>query len=202
MKFEDERVSQQTLNTAHLRHSDINTSTIGHVVPRHNDFQSDIKLILISSQVPDEYDLNVHEITISQEIRNPLNLEFHQVIRMHKVIDSLADIKDNWDGEGSKKPTKKTIATAKTLVKEFYIQINSSVFDWINPRIYNEQNGYISIEWQNQGRQIYFDIKDDDIEYTKMWKTIDAEGNTWRDSETDSVNMDSYIDLWKWLING
>ncbi len=193
---------QQTLNTTHLRHSSLNTSTIGHVVPIQSDFQGGFKLVLISHQVHDDYDLNVHGITISQETHNPLNLEFHQIIRMHKIIDSLSEIKDNWDGEGSKRPTNKTISTAKILVKEFYIHINSSIFHWINPRIYNEHNGYISVEWQNQGRQLYFDIKDDDVEYTKMWKTIDEEGNTWRDSETDCPNMDSCIDLWKWLING
>ncbi len=198
-------MQDQIVNTMHL---DPNISSIGHI-NRYKTLQSGLisqyaanKGYMLVVMYPDPYDIDSHDISIDQDINTSIKLEFHQIVEMHRAIDSLSTVKENWDGEGSKKPTDKTLSTAKDFAKQFYNKINSSIYGWIDPRIYNEQNGYVSIEWQNQDRQLYFDIKDNSLEYTKMWKTVDKKGDIWRDSETDFVYTDNYIHLWEWLING
>ena len=64
------------------------------------------------------------------------------------------------------------------------------------PVISYDQEGYINMVWRNGKHELYLDITEDDIEYTKIWGiNIDSE------MDIGVLNRDNYLTLWEWLFN-
>ena len=85
-------------------------------------------------------------------------------------------------------------------IKEFASYINHDIhhidmLDMVNIKI--DEDDYISIKWERDGRSLYFDIKDKCVYFTKLW---------FQDNQlisSDSILAEeNYRETWEWLING
>ena len=112
-------------------------------------------------------------------------------------FDVLAQREDNWDGNDSKKPTKKTLIHAENHIGEFYDSIITSGHPWHTPFISSDEDGFITAAWYIGDRELHIEIEENEIEYTKIWGT-----NHDMKMEIDMLNSNNFLTLWKWLLDG
>ena len=59
-----------------------------------------------------------------------------------------------------------------------------------------DEDDYISIKWERDGRSLYFEIKDECVYFTKLWfqdgRLISLDG---------TLTKDLYKETWKWIMN-
>ena len=112
-------------------------------------------------------------------------------------FDVLAQREDNWDGYDSKKPTELSLARAKHLMEELLDSIVSNGHLWLTPFISSDEDGDITVEWYEKGRQLHIQIGKNDMEYLQVWGTnIDTE------MYEDFLTPGDYLTLWEWLLHG
>ena len=113
-------------------------------------------------------------------------------------LDTVFRWSENWDDEDpeSEKPSEHAIDRAKQVVGEFLGAVNLAGHTCHAPVISYDQEGYINMVWRNGKHELYLDMTEDDIEYTKIWGiNIDSE------MDIGVLNRDNYLTLWEWLFN-
>ena len=126
--------------------------------------------------------------------------DFTQYLQRQAVLDQFAALtlqENNWDEYESKIPTDPILAHAKLLIEELLNSISSAGYLWITPFISTDEDGYITVEWHKGNRELHFDIEENEAEYTKI-----SGPNTNMKIQTDFLNRDDYLTLWKWLLDG
>ena len=85
-------------------------------------------------------------------------------------------------------------------IKDFASYINHDIhhidmLDMVDIKI--DEDDYISIKWERDGRSLYFEIKDKYVYFTKLWfqdgRLISSDG---------TLTKEIYKETWKWIING
>ena len=85
-------------------------------------------------------------------------------------------------------------------IKDFASYINHDIhyrdmLEMVDVKI--DEDDYISIKWERDGRSLYFEIKDESVYFTKLWfqdgRLISSDG---------TLTKEMYKDTWKWIING
>ena len=93
------------------------------------------------------------------------------------------------------------IQYAEHFIKDFASYINHDIFNYIDMLdmvdIKIDEDDYISIKWERDGRSLYFEIKDEYVYFTKLWfqdgRLISSDG---------TLTKEMYRETWKWIING
>ena len=89
------------------------------------------------------------------------------------------------------------IKYAEYFIKDFASYINHDIhyIDMLDIKI--DEDDYISIKWERDGRSLYFEIKDEYVYFTKLWfqdgRLISSDG---------TLTKEIYKETWKWIING
>lgn len=124
-------------------------------------------------------------------------IQFKQRLELSERFDLLAQRQDNWDGYESKKPTTLTLNHARHLMEELFNSIISEGYPWLTPFISSDEDGYITAEWYEKGRQLHIQIGENETEYLQVWGiNIDTE------MREGFLSHDNYLMLWEWLLNG
>ena len=105
---------------------------------------------------------------------------------------------DNWDGYGSKSPNNLSLDNARRLMNEFVDAIVSEGEVSLTPSlISSDEDGHITVEWHEEGRQLHLQIEEEEVDYIQVWgPNIDTE------MYVDTFHSKDYLTLWKWLIYG
>ena len=118
---------------------------------------------------------------------------------MSKCFDAIAQREDDWDEFESKKPLEVSLDRARCLMKKLLNTAISKGYSWRKPHpfISSDEDGYITVEWQGDGRRLSLRIEEEEVEYAKLWRI-----NTKRKVRTYSMRGDDCFEIWEWLING
>ena len=122
------------------------------------------------------------------------NLLLHQ--KVLRQIDELLTKEYDWDSIGYEKPNSKGIDYAKHIMSDFMFSINSAGYSLEEPVISNCENGGATIEWRENEKSLYLDIKHQSAKVTKVWK----EGKN-TIVRTDNLHERDYVSVWEWIIN-
>ena len=117
---------------------------------------------------------------------------------IEKSINDIVDIEFDWDGRGFEKPSKLTLSNALNIMNQLLEKVDSNGYLWFNPFIYSNEDGYVCIGWHNESQALHFHIKNDDMDYRKIWCSAN---NVKSGSKEGYLNSQNCISLWKWLIN-
>ena len=131
-------------------------------------------------------------------------------IKWHRLYTSLETLKDSHfvDSIISKfdtlyqyeDPPVDDIQYTEYFIKDFASYINHDIhyidmLDMVDIKI--NEDDYISIKWERDGRSLYFEIKDEYVYFTKLWfqdgRLISSDG---------TLTKEIYKETWKWIING
>lgn len=133
---------------------------------------------------------------IEQEGSNKTSTEYLHRREILDRFDVLAQREDNWDGHESKKPTQLTLDHAKFLMEDLSDTIISIEHPWITPFISSDEDGYVTVEWYKEERELHIQIGENEAEYLKVWGTnIDTE------MLEGFFSRDNYLTLWEWLLH-
>ena len=121
----------------------------------------------------------------------------HTLQEIEKSINDIVDIEFDWDGRGFEKPSKLSLTNAIKIVKELLKQVDSDDCLWFSPFAYSNEDGYVCIGWQNENRSLHFHTKNDDMDYRKIWGSVNSVKSG---SEEGHLNPQNCLSLWKWLI--
>ena len=97
-------------------------------------------------------------------------------------------------------PPDDDIQYTEYFIKDFASYINHDIhyidmLDMVDIKI--DEDDYISIKWERDGRSLYFEIKDEYVYFTKLWfqdsRLISSDG---------TLTKEIYKETWKWIING
>ena len=108
----------------------------------------------------------------------------------------LAQRENNWDGYGSKKPTELTLSHAENLIEELFDTIISAEHPWIPPFISSDEDGYVTVEWYEEERELHLLVGENEAEYLRVWGT-----NIDTNMDEGFLNRDNYLALWEWLFH-
>ncbi len=112
-------------------------------------------------------------------------------------FDVLAQRKDNWDGYESKKPYQTSLDHAKFLIEDLLDTIISAEHPWFTPFISSDEDGYVTVEWYEDERELHLLIGENEAEYLQVWGiNIDTEMHEGTFSHND------YLTHWEWLLHG
>ena len=124
----------------------------------------------------------------------PLDIQRCQILEQFDVI---AQREDNWDEYESKKPNKLSLNGAKHFMEEFLDTVVSEGHSWLTPLISSDEDGYITVEWYGEARQLHLQIEANAVVYIQVWgPNIDTEMNV------DVLHRKDYLTIWKWLLYG
>ena len=120
---------------------------------------------------------------------------------LSEISQRLADVaqrEDDWDGLESLKPNEISLNRARYIMEKL---LNSVFFEgkgelWVAPYICSDEDGYITVEWYGEERQLHLHIEEEEVEYITLEKT-----DTKRKTGGDTLPSDDCFELWKWLIN-
>lgn len=149
--------------------------------------------------------MNIREQRISAGLEFPnvtADLEpTGKSVNLSEISQRLADIaqrEDDWDGLESLKPNEISLNRARYIMEKLL----NSVFSegkgelWFAPYICSDEDGYITVEWYGEERQLHLHIEEEEVEYITLEKT-----NTKREMDGDTLPSDDCFELWKWLIS-
>ena len=115
---------------------------------------------------------------------------------MLERLDVIAQREDNWDGLGSLKPNKISLDRADCIMMKLLDSVISNRYEWIDPYICSDEDGYITVEWYGDERELHLRIEEDEIEYTHL-ESVDTKMK----AHVDTIGDDDCFALWKWLTN-
>ena len=110
-------------------------------------------------------------------------------------LEVIAQREDDWDGLGSMKPNEISLDRAGHIMVKLFDSIISDEDEWIEPYICSDENGYITVEWYGNERELHLRIEEREVEY------IEIEIDTEMRAHVDTISGDDCFALWKWLIN-
>ena len=114
-------------------------------------------------------------------------------------LDAVVRWREDWDGDEPEpeKPSAKAIDRAKQVVSQLLGAVISKGKPLHTPVISYDYDGYITMVWRNGKHELYLEITEDEIEYTKVWGiNIDSE------MDAGVPSKDNYLTLWEWLLDG
>ena len=111
-----------------------------------------------------------------------------------KRIDAISERPENWDEFGAEAPNKIAVSNSKKIIKDWISKVIYSGYTWKIPYISSDEEGFITLEWYNDNRQLHIEIGDIDSEYIKFERT-----DTGSKITDGSLDTDIYISLWKWI---
>ena len=126
-------------------------------------------------------------------------IEKHSISRLQiidKDLQLLSEIKDNSDNQGFKALSETTLNNAREIIKYLLERVDYEQCPWTEPFTYSDEFSYVSMEWHQENRALHFDIKENDMQYTRIWGRKDN-----MESETSNLSTHNCLSLWKWLIN-
>ena len=115
----------------------------------------------------------------------------HFVASIISKLDTLHQYED---------PPVDDIQYAEYFIKDFASYINHDIhhidmLDMVDVKI--DEDDYISIKLERDGRSLYFEIKDESVYFTKLWfqdgRLISSDG---------TLTKEIYKETWEWIING
>ena len=191
--------------------------------PHSIDLQEYVKLNPAQEELPGSYrnivfvfdsdrsiqpsrSLNLWNVFIdSEKYSGPYNISFTTENRIDstlqeikKSINDIVNIEFDWEGRGFEKPNELTLSNALNIMNQLLEKVDSNGYLWFNPFIYSNEDGYICIGWHNKNQALHFHIKNDNMDYRRIWYSAN---NVKSGSEEGHLNPDNCLSLWKWLIN-
>ena len=124
--------------------------------------------------------------------------EKHSISRLQTIdkhLQLLSEIKENSGDQGFKAPSETTLTNAREIMKHLLERLDYEQCPWPEPFTYSDEFSYVSMEWHQENRALHFDIKEDDMQYTRIWGRKDN-----IESETSNLSIHNCLSLWKWLI--
>ena len=128
------------------------------------------------------------------DLLNASNSENHETFFEDSMIPKL-DILNHYED-----PPVDDIQYTEHFIKDFasYIKHDIHHIDLLDMVVIKiDEDDYISMKWERDGRSLYFEIKDKHVYFTKLW---------FQDNQlisSDSIlTEDIYKETWKWIING
>lgn len=115
---------------------------------------------------------------------------------MLERLNAIAQREDNWDGLGSMKPNNINLYRAKYVMMKLLNSVIANGDKWIEPYICSDEDGYITVEWYGDERELHLRIEEDEVEYTEL-ESINSKIKT----HVNTVDGEDCFALWKWLIN-
>jgi hypothetical protein len=103
---------------------------------------------------------------------------------------------EDWDNEGSAKPSGRSILEAKRWIARMRIDATQTGKGWIEPHTLPDENGDVAFEWWNNERNLIVYILPDSIYYLQVWGP-DVESQM-IDGEVDKA--DDNRKIWLWLM--
>ncbi len=163
-------------------------------MPWEDQSYEDTNTLLVKPELSESVNTTVN---IGQKEFYKQIIQYWQRREILDRFDVLAQRKDNWDGYESKKPTQPTLDHAKNLIEELFDSIISAGHLWLTPFISSDEDGYITAEWYEKGRQLHIQIGENETEYLQVWGiNIDTE------MHESFLSRDNYLTLWEWLLHG
>lgn len=89
------------------------------------------------------------------------------------------------------------IQYTECFIKYFASYIDTGIHHLDMAVIKIDEDDYISIKWERNGRSLFFEIKDKHVYFTKLWFQ-----NNQLISSDGILAVENYRETWEWLING
>ena len=119
------------------------------------------------------------------------------LVEMLSEIDSILKNEYDWDEIDYRKPMPEDINHAKIVLTEFVTIIGCEGYLLTKPYISNSEDGGAKIEWHLDKRSLYLRI--DRLESVATTMEDNPNGTTVIDDKP--LLPQSYLSLWKWIIN-
>ncbi len=100
----------------------------------------------------------------------------------------------NWDDKGSLKPNPIALSKTHIILENFLNAIIESGRIWRTPFISSDEDGHITLEWENGLHELHIEISENTEEYLKMWGI-----NIEHEMHLGFLQPSGYVDLWDWL---
>ena len=123
-----------------------------------------------------------------------LDFERRRILEQFEVISQR---EYNWDGYESKKPNKLSFNHAKHFMEAFLDTVVSERHSWLTPLISSDEDGYITVEWYGEERQLHLQIEAKTVVYIQVWGP-----NIETEMHVDMLHSKDYLKIWKWLLYG
>lgn len=112
------------------------------------------------------------------------------------TLEKISRYKNNWDGNGSEAPCKKSLRLATSWLPKLHSAQTSISESWVPPHISVSESGEVVMEWWHRDKKITLYFCEDHVEGLKVWGV-----NEDRDmSEFVLENSAKFIPPWTWLI--
>jgi len=109
-------------------------------------------------------------------------------------LQKITEREDNWDGKGSKKPSPLVLSKAHITLESFLYSIVYSGQLWITPFVSTDEDGHITIQWNNGDHELHIEIDDEGAEYIKVWGV-----NIEHEMHLGILKQKEFLNLWDWL---
>ena len=145
-----------------------------------------------NAYVRPESDINLVQERL--DLLNASNSENHKTFFVDSMISKFDTLYQYED------PPVDDIQYTEYFIKDFALYINHDIhhidmLDMVDIKI--NEDDYISIKLERDGRSLYFEIKDKCVYFTKLWfqdgRLISSDG---------TLTKESYKETWEWIING
>ena len=124
-----------------------------------------------------------------QQDRYPSLLEtFKEKLR------KITEREDNWDGKGSKKPSPRVLYQAHNSLEYFLYSIVNSGRLWNPPFVSSNEDGHITIQWNDEGHELHIEIGEEETQYIKVWGV-----NIEHEMHLGILKDKGFLNLWDWL---
>ena len=100
----------------------------------------------------------------------------------------------NWDDKGSLKPNPIALSKTHIILENFLNAIIESGRIWRTPFISSDEDGHITLEWENGLHELHIEISENTEEYLKIWGI-----NIEHEMHLGFLQPSEYVDLWDWL---
>ena len=101
---------------------------------------------------------------------------------------------DNWDDKGSLKPNLVALHKSHVILLNFLHAIIDSGRVWKTPFVSSDENGHITMQWNNDNLVLHIEITQDTEEYIKILGT-----NIEHEMHLGVLQPSEYVTLWDWL---
>jgi hypothetical protein len=109
-------------------------------------------------------------------------------------LQKIAEREDNWDGKGSKKPTPVVLSKAHITLESFLYCIVNNGKLWNPPFVSSDEDGHITIQWNNEDHELHIELSDEAAEYIKVWGV-----NIQYEMHIGILKRKDLLNLWDWL---
>lgn len=109
-------------------------------------------------------------------------------------IHKIAEREDNWDGKGSKKPSPLVLSQAHNTLEYFLYSVVDSGRLWNPPFVSSDEDGHITIQWNQGDHELHIEIGEEGAEYTKVWGV-----NIEHEMHISMLKEREFLNLWDWL---